>query len=750
MPLPAGSRLGIYEILAPLGSGGMGEVYRARDPRLEREVAIKTVRAAAGSDDARARLWREARAAASVNHPGICQIFDVGEINGDIFIVMELLSGESLDRRLADGPLPLSEAVETTLSILSALDALHRRGIVHRDLKPSNVFIADGHVKLLDFGLARSPGRMGGPDPTITQKGVVIGTPRYMAPEQWSGAALDARTDLFAAALVLFEMLTGKPAFPGEDLMQVYHAVMSAQPPALTGSSTIVAIDAVVHRALEKRVDDRYATAGTMAEALRAAFSGASTTSRAPVRAATRLVVLPFRLSRPDPDLDFLSFSLPEAVTGSLAGFESLIVRSTLAGAQYSADAVDMRAIASDLAVDVVLHGRLLSGSDQVRLTAQLVEAPSGAVVWSQVFQAPRHDIIELQDQLARRIVESLSGPLSAREAGRLRRDLPSSARAYEFYLRGNQVSYDPAQLPVAEALYRSALAEDPDYAPAWARLGRVHRVQAKFGSPDASDEHLQRAQEAFQRALDIDPDSSVAHNLYTAFEIETLGRAKEAMARLLERARSRGAEPELFSGLVIACRYCGLLDASVAADRLARRLDPTIRTSVSYTYFMQGDWARAMASDTDDLKWISTFVLPLVGRGDEALVGIRRLASLTLPATMRLFVEVGRAALEGNGPECVAAVRKLGASEIFDPEGAFVASRALAHVGEASMALDLLEDAVGNGFFCPPILVSDPWLETVRGDVRFQVLLAAAEARSRDAEEEFRRLGGERVLALA
>src|SRR5688572_9018391 len=164
----------------------MGDVYRARDQRLEREVAIKTVRASAAGDDARARLWREARAAASVNHPGICQIYDVGEIDSAIFIVMELLAGESLERRLADGPMPLDDAVRATLGILRSLDALHRRGIVHRDLKPSNVFIADGEVKLLDFGLARPPGALGVSDLTVTQVGVVVGTPRYMAPEQWT------------------------------------------------------------------------------------------------------------------------------------------------------------------------------------------------------------------------------------------------------------------------------------------------------------------------------------------------------------------------------------------------------------------------------------------------------------------------------------------------------------------------------------------------------------------------------------
>jgi serine/threonine protein kinase/tetratricopeptide (TPR) repeat protein len=750
MPLPPGSHLGIYEILAPIGSGGMGEVYRARDPRLGREVAIKTVRAKHATDEARARLWREARAAASVNHPGICQIYDVGEIDSAIFIVMELLAGESLERRLADGPMPLDDAVRATLGILRSLDALHRRGIVHRDLKPSNVFIADGEVKLLDFGLARPPGALGVSDLTVTQVGVVVGTPRYMAPEQWTGAAPDPRIDLFAVGVLLFEMLTGKPAFPGADLMQVYHSVMSSQPPALTGSSAITAVDAVVHRALEKRPDDRYPTAEAMANALRAATTGTRTTTRQAVRATTRVIVLPFRLARADPDLDFLSFSLADAVTVSLAGFDSLVVRSTIAGTKHSTETLDLRAIASDLAVDVVLYGHLLTAGDKVRLTAQLVETPSGSVVWSQMFEAPRHDIIELQDQLARRVVESLSGPLSAREAGRLRRDLPASTRAYEFYLRANQVSYDPAQLPVAEALYRSALAEDPDYAPAWARLGRVCRLLAKYGNPEAGETNLTRAHEAFQHALTLDPDCGIAHNLYTSLEIETLGRSKEAMARLLSRVRLQAAEPEIFSGLVVACRYCGLLDASLAADRHARRLDPAIRTSVMFTYFMRGEWERAMLADDQEMKWINMFTLPMLGRSDEALEVVRQAESRTLPPVMRLFVAVDRAALEGKRDACIAIVEKLRFTSAFDPEGFYLAVRALAHLGAAREALDLLEDTIEGGFFCPTILVRDPWLDSLRSDSRFNALVGRAEARSRDAEAEFRQLGGERLLGLS
>ena len=179
--------------------------------------------------------------------------------------------------------------------------------------------------------------------------------------------------------------------------------------------------------------------------------------------------------------------------------------------------------------------------------------------------------------------------------------------------------------LPVAGEMYRSALDEDPDFAPAWAKLGRVHRILAKYGA-EGADEHLRKADEAFKRALEINPDLSVAHNLYTNFEIESLGRAKEAMARLLGRVRSQAADPELFAGLVMACRFCGLLDASLAADRHARRLDPTIRTSVMYTHFMRGDWERAIATDADDLRWVTNWTLPMLGRSDEAIAHYRRI----------------------------------------------------------------------------------------------------------------------------
>jgi serine/threonine protein kinase len=749
MPFSRGDRLGKYEIVASLGSGGMGDVYRALDPRLEREVAIKVIRSLSSNTEAQARLWREARAAASVSHPGVCQIYDVGESDEQLFIVMELLTGQSLASRLKDSPFKPDEAVTTTLGILGALVALHSRHIVHRDLKPSNVFLTRDGVKLLDFGLARSRQSVSGLEQTLTQTGMVVGTPRYMAPEQWSDASLDPRSDLFATGAMLFEMLSGQPAFPGNDLMQVYHAVMSAQPAALTGSNSVAAIDGVIHRALEKRPEDRYQSAEAMAQALRSALTLTTDTSTVTVRPSTRLIALPFRMLRPDAEVDFLSYSLPDAILSSLAGIQSLVVRSTLAGAGYTTDGgVDLKKIGAEAGVDAVLCGTLLKAGGQIRVSAQLLEASSGTILWSKTVQLELKDIFEVQDQLAKAIVESLSIPLSAGDQRRLRRDLPASARAYEFYLRGNQLAYDPSMLPVAREMYQSALDEDPEFAPAWAKLGRIHRILAKYGA-EGADDHLRKADVAFKRALEINPDLSVAHNLYSHFEIESLGRAKEAMARLLGRMRSQSADPELFAGLVIACRFCGLLDASVAAERHARRLDPNIRTSIAYTHFMRGDWERAIASDKEDLRWVTNYTLPILGRAEEAIAAYQLIAQRRLPRTITLMMGASQQVLEGRREEALDTIREF-TSRPFDPEGVYLIARTVAKLEEHSWALDLLAHVIEAGFFCPQILLCDPWLDPVRNDRRFNGIVARARERSQDAEAEFRRLGGDQLLALA
>src|SRR5215212_6447598 len=408
------SRIGRYAIERKLGEGGLGVVYAARDDRLERTIALKTLSAPATDDTARQRVWREARAAASVNHPNICQIYEVGEDGGRLFIAMELLAGEALAERLRRGPLNTSEAVPIGLEILAALSALHSRGIVHRDLKPSNVFLTAHGAKLLDFGLARPEldGLTTGAS-NLTRPGLVLGTPRYMAPEQVAGEPVDGRTDLFAAGAILFEMLAGRPAFAGRTVAEVMHATRFEHPPALTGSPTVAAVDRVIRRALAKRPQERQASAEVMSAELRAIRVVDSGAAPALAHALTRLVVLPFRVLRPDPETDFLAFSLPDAIATSLSGIGSLVLRSSAVAARFAGEVPDLRALATEADVDRVVMGTLLRSGDQLRAAAQLVEAPTGTLLTSHTVQSSLGDLFHLQDDIARRVVEALSLPLT-------------------------------------------------------------------------------------------------------------------------------------------------------------------------------------------------------------------------------------------------------------------------------------------------------------------------------------------------
>jgi serine/threonine protein kinase/tetratricopeptide (TPR) repeat protein len=749
-------RVGRYQITAQLGEGGMGVVYRARDERLSRDVALKMIHSRAVDERARQRLWREARAAASLSHPAICHIHEIGEDDGELFIAMELLEGETLAGRIARGPLPLSDAVPMVLTVLSALGALHRRDLVHRDLKPTNIFLTPHGVKLLDFGLARSTiTDVEQTEAALTLPGTITGTPRYLAPEIIHGRASDARADLFAVGAVLFEMLTARPAFGGDAIAEIVHAVAYEQPSVLAGSPAVATVDRVIHRALAKSPDDRYGDADAMAQELRAALTLADSGDVRQVRPMTRLIVLPFRVLRADPDIDFLSFSLADAITTSLSGLESLVVRSSHAAARFAAGPPDLRAIAAETNVDIVLVGTLLRAADRLRVTTQLLEAPDGTVIWSHTAQVLFGDIFQLQDDLAGRIVSSLSLPLTAPEHRVWKHDVPASAKAYEFYLRANLMASDSETWTVARDLYLQCVAEDPQYAPAWARLGRIYRVLAKYGRAD-EDEHLKRAQSAFTRALEINPDLSIAHNLYTYLEVD-LGRARDAMLRLVNRARQRSGDPELFAGLVHACRYCGLLDASTAAYEQAIRLDPKISTSVAHTFFMLGDYEKVLTINTPSMigrgvegtpTYSGILALGMLGRQREALADLKRLTGSVQPRVHDFLV--GALALyEGDTDASADAMLRVATSNFMDPEGLFYAARQLSYLGRTDDALNALERATAGGFDCYPALVRDPWLDPVRALPKFAKTLREVEARHREARAAFVAAGGDKVLGL-
>jgi non-specific serine/threonine protein kinase len=744
------ARLGRYAIERKLGQGGMGVVYAARDERLERTVALKTMSSLASDETARKRFWREARAAASVNHPNVCQIYEIGEDGNQLFIAMELLEGEPLAERLGRGPLSVSQTLPIGLEMLAALAALHARGIVHRDLKPSNVFLTPHGVKLLDFGVARlGLERSPGGETNLTPTGMMLGTPAYMAPELVTDDAFDARSDLFALGAILFEMLAGRQAFGGRTVLEILHGALYEHPPALTGSPAVVAMDRVIRRALAKRSADRPASADAMAEELRAVrgLDGDDTTALA--RPLTRLVVLPFRVLRPDPESDFLAFSLPDAIATSLSGIGSIVVRSSAVAARFGGEAPDLKALAAEADVDRVVMGTLLRSGEQVRAVAQLIEAPGGTLLTSLTIQSSLGDLFRLQDDIARRVVEALS-PSLAGAAPPTREATTPNARAYELYLRANELARTYDGLLRARDLYRECLELDPGFAPAWAHLGRCHLVIGKYidGTTDSEAD----AEAAVRRALELEPRLSVAHKFYANLEAG-IGQARRALVRLLGEAGRHGNDPELFAGLVHACRYCGLFGESVAAHAEARRLDPNVPTSFEQTLLLAGDTERLLAVEPPPVvagadDGIRVIALGLAGRRDEArrtLLGMRRPAHV--PA-FQAWTQYLMAWLDHRPADMLAHMSALSPLKIQDdPEAIFQEGWLLCDAGEHENGLEYLRRAVAKGYFVVPTLTGSRQFEALRDDTAFKTLLAEADAGRRSALSAFREAGGEPLL---
>ncbi len=456
----------------------------------------------------------------------------------------------------------------------------------------------------------------------------------------------------------------------------------------------------------------------------------------------TRIIVLPFRVLRDDPETAYLAFSLPDAVTGSLSGLESLVVRSSLVAARYAGAAADTHAIGTETDVDVIMTGTLLRAANGVRVHVQLTEVSSGTLLWTHTAQAPVGDLFQLQDELAQGILESLSVPLSARDRRRRSADVPASKAAYDSFLRGNQLSVDRTRWDVARELYEGCVAQDPRFAPGWAKLGRMYHVQSKY-IEGARDGGLTRAELAFQRALELNPDLAVAHKHYAQLEAD-LGRAHDAMVRLVSRARI--ADPEIMAGLVTACRYCGLLDASIAAHERARRLDPRINTSVMHTWFMLGDYERLAPLSVVEFPYIVPAALIALGRGEEALPGLCEMEQ-KMPERRRHLASALRLSIEGRLSESVEEIQRMLSPDFRDPEGRFYVARHVAKHGDAHRALELLEGVVADGFFCHPVLERDAWFDALRGAPAFVRLLERCAEQHRSAAAAFEARAGYAAL---
>ncbi len=467
-----GASVGPYVIAEPIGAGAMGEVYRARDPRLGRDVAVKVL-AAAPDADRLARFEREARATAVLAHPNIVTIFDVGVQDGVPFMVSELLEGQTLRRCLESGPMATPRALELALAAAGGMAAAHSLRIIHRDLKPENLFLTrSGTLKILDFGLAKL-----GPDPVAvpdlstvdaTQPGTLLGTPSYMAPEQLRGEPVDERADIFAIGAILYEMLTGQSPFRRTSAAGTLAAILHEDPPPLEARvERPAALDSLVLHCLEKDPAERFQSARDLAFALESLLSdlrrpAGATQGRTSSIGASSIAVLPFADMSPTRDQDWLCEGIAEELINALTHIEGCRVAARSSSFQFRGQAADIRAVGARLGVATVLEGSVRKIGDRLRVTVQLVDVVDGCHRWAQRFDRTPADVFAIQDEIAESVATALRGILSPREKEALRRP-ETAVEAYEYFLRGRQHlhRWRRAAMDQARALFERAIQID-------------------------------------------------------------------------------------------------------------------------------------------------------------------------------------------------------------------------------------------------------------------------------------------------
>jgi TolB-like protein len=499
----------------------------------------------------------------------------------------------------------------------------------------------------------------------------------------------------------------------------------------LTGSPAVAAVDRILHRALSKAPADRYGTAAAFAADLASARRLIEPEDAVEARPILRLAVLPFRALRPDPATAYLGPSLADALAAALGGLESLVVRSTLKSARFDASPLDLERVTAELAVDVVLTGTLLAVGPRVKVAAELVSTPAGDRWWSRVLEAEAEAVLDLHEDLAREVLAAL--PVSARDKV-AHRPGTASPKAFELYLRGMQLRAEAGAWRQALQYFVQSVDADPAFSAGWAERGRLERVIGKFDEPALRVQ----AEASLGRALALDPDSGVAHYYQAQLDVD-MGRVGDALARLLDRAWQRRAEPAVYAGLVHACRYGGLLDASLTAHRMATRLDPNVPTSVLHTYYQSGAFDLALDEMHRSSDPFEARVLGALGRRAEALAAARReeIRFANVPL-MRAFSTATVAALEGRTEDAIRALEPLRGTAFGDGEGRFYAAEVFAMARSLDDAMEMLTHAVDGGFVCRRAFEASAYLAPVRQRTDWPGLLARVEAGQAEASRVF------------
>ena len=523
MPLNVGDRLGPYAVTAKIGEGGMGEVYRAHDTKLDRDVAVKVLPDKL-ANDARAlrRFQQEARAVAALNHPNVVTIHAVDESDGVHFLAMELVEGQVLSELIGGEPLSLGRFFEVSVPLADALATAHDGGITHRDLKPANVMItAAGRIKVLDFGLAKFVGMrheleatLSGP---LTEHGAAVGTFPYMSPERLEAKVVDHRSDIFSLGVVMYELIAGCRPFVGFCGPSLASAILRDDPPSLAvaRAGLPAALVRLIERCLEKVPDRRYQSAAELRRELEAArrdHASGVTVSAALPTPDKAIAVLPFTNMSADPENEFFSDGISEEIINALGRIEHLHVAARTSAFSFKGQQVDLRDIGRQLNVDTVLEGSVRRAGTRLRITAQLVNVADGYQVWSERYDRELEDVFAIQDEIARTIVERLKVALTGEVATPMVKAATANLEAYELYLRGWALLYRRGlSVPQALECFTRAVALDPDYAQAWTGMADAHTVLGQYGFAHPATT-MPQAKDAALRAVELDDTLAEAH----------------------------------------------------------------------------------------------------------------------------------------------------------------------------------------------------------------------------------------------
>jgi len=770
-----GTTISHYRVLDKLGSGGMGVVYRAEDIRLGREVALKTLPPEVENDPQMVeRLVREARSASSLNHPNICTIHEVDEADGHHFITMELLQGQTLRERIAEGPIPTNELMRIGIQVADALDAAHKKGIIHRDIKPANVFLTTrGEAKVLDFGLAKlEPQKKAIPveagitatgviaasagtaDFHLTSSGQTVGTIAYMSPEQARGQELDTRSDLFSLGVVLFEMATGSLPFTGATTALMFDAILNREPIPLSHLNADLphSLGNIVHKLLEKDSRLRYQNASDVLADLRRLRRDTSSAKSVPASSPTArkagktidsLAVLPFSNATGNPEFDDLGETIAEGAIDALSHVARLRVVPRSKSFRYRDHKDDLHSVGKKLEVRAVLSGRLTIRDDRLSIRAELIDVAKDTQLWGAQFSCGLHEIQEVEQEIARKVIEKLRAPSSGAGKKAARKPVVTDVQndAYQLFARANEraIEWTPEGLRSGIELYQQAISADPQYAPAHACLAIAYAMATVVGSVDTA-QAFGHAKACGRQAIELDETLSEAHaalcltDTFADFNLpKALWEGERALELNPDSAIARYAYAQTLSA-------CVRLDEALEHARLGCEIDP-LMAPINYCYglvlYYQQRWDEAEIQLYHALEINPNFLMAQAvraialarsGRFLEAMTEVDDLARKNQDVAWEMlhgYVAALAGELE-NVDSLLARVDSAPAAE-----GAYYAATIYGALGDLDRGFAQLERARDSGFAFLATAAVNPTLDPFHSDPRWVPFLRSMEALS-------------------